>query len=106
MPKYVIERMFYADRLPTPTDSQLAKRVMAERFPDMVWDHSHVMEADESGNVRTFCVYDAPNEQQVRDHADAIAPHDIINIYEVAADVKPADIPAEGEAAPDSYTEL
>jgi hypothetical protein len=106
MPKFVIERLFYADRLPTPTDSQLAKRVMTERFPDMVWDHSHVMEADEGGNVRTFCVYDAPDEQQVRDHAAAIAPHDIVNIYVVAADVTPQAIPDEGERAPESFTAL
>ena len=106
MPRYVIERIFYSDRLPTPTDSQLAKRVMAERFPDMVWDHSHVIDADEQGNVRTFCVYDAPTPEQVREHAAAIAPHDIINIYEVAADVTPQEIPPEGEQAPASYGDL
>ena len=97
---------FPADRLPTPTDSQLAKQVMAERFPDMVWDHSHVIDADEQGNVRTFCVYGAPDEGQVRAHAAAIAPHDIINIYEIAADVRPEEIPPEGEQAPADYREL
>jgi len=30
-----------------------------------VWDHSHVV-LDESGTVRTYCVYDAPNEELVR----------------------------------------
>ena len=106
MPKYVIERIFYADRLPTPTDSQRAKRVMEERFPDMVWDHSHVIDADDEGNVRTFCVYDAPDTEQVRAHAAAVAPHEIVNIYEIAADVTPEAIPPDGVEAPPSFTDL
>lgn len=106
MPNFLIERLFYADRLPSPTDSQRAKSVMAERFPDMVWDHSHVVEADEQGNVRTFCIYSAPTADQVREHGAAIAPHDILNIYEIAADVTPQEIPPEDEAAPASFGEL
>jgi hypothetical protein len=106
MPRFVIERLFYADRLPSPSDSQRAKRLIAERFPGMVWDHSHIVEPDSAGNVRSFCVYAATSEDQVREHGDLIAPHDILNIYEIGADVAPEDIPAEGEAAPATYGQL
>ena len=42
-----------------------AWRGIQEEFPEIVWDHSHVV-LDESGTVRTYCVYDAPNEELVR----------------------------------------
>jgi hypothetical protein len=106
VPRYVIERIFYADRLPTPTDSQHAKKVMAERFPSMVWEHSHIVEADDDGNVRTFCIYGADSADEVRAHAAELAPHDVLNIYELAADVAPDQIPLEGESAPASYQDL
>ena len=102
MPRYVVERLF-DQREPTPSDSQLAKRLIAGDFSDLVWEHSHVVESDDAGAVRTFCIYSGPNEERIREHAALLCPHTIINIYEIAADVTPEDIPPEGESTPRRY---
>lgn len=102
MPRYVVERLF-DQREPTPRDSQLSKRLIGEEFTDLVWEHTHVVDADSDGAVRTFCIYTAPNEQRIREHAARLLEHTIVNIYELAADVAPSDIPGEGEPLPDRY---
>jgi hypothetical protein len=102
MPRYVVERLF-DQREPTPRDSQLSKRLIAEEFSDLVWEHTHVVEADADGAVRTFCVYTAPNEERIREHAARLLEHTIVNIHELAADVAPSDIPEEGEPLPARY---
>ncbi len=67
------------------------------------WEHSHVVESDEQGEVRTFCIYTAPNEEMLRAHALAVGNHVVLNVYELAGDVAPADIPAEGQRTPQGY---
>ena len=50
-------------------------RVLAEdEFPDIVWEHSHVV-VDDTGKVRTFCVYAAPSEEIVREHSSRLGQH-------------------------------
>jgi hypothetical protein len=102
MPRYVVERLF-DQREPTPRDSQVAKRLLTGDFKDLVWEHSHVVESDDSGAVRSFCIYSGPSEHRIREHAALLAPHTVVNIYEIAADVAPEDIPDEGEPAPEHY---
>jgi hypothetical protein len=65
---------------------------MVDRFPEISWEHSHVV-VDEQGNVRTFCVYDAPDEGTIRRHADALGQHHVDRIHKIAGDVTPADFP-------------
>ena len=65
------------------------KQVAEEDFPDVNWDHSHVV-SDESG-IKSFCVYEAPNEELLREHGDMVREHTILRIYEIAGDVTPAD---------------
>jgi hypothetical protein len=68
-------------------------RVLTEdQFPEIVWEHSHVT-VDDAGTVRTFCVYDAPSEQMIRDHARELGSHTIDTVQEIAGDVTPADFP-------------
>ena len=92
MPKYLIVRNF--DRI---SDDELAvlaqssKRVAIERFPDVKWLHSHVV-VDAKGVVRTYCVYLAPTEDLVREHAAAFGGHVIDDISEIASDVDPEEI--------------
>lgn len=98
MPRFVIERLFDQQRERLgPHTSQRSKRLLREQFPDVVWEHSHIVESDERGWVRTFCVYTAPNEDVVRQHASALGGHVVQNIYALSADVTPDDIPEEGE---------
>lgn len=98
----MIERLF-DQREPTPRDSQVAKRLLAEEFTDLVWEHSHIVSAEENGAVRAFCIYSGPSEARVREHSSLLAPHTIVNIFEIAADVTPEMIPPEGEPVPDRY---
>jgi hypothetical protein len=48
---------------------------------------------DEEGSVKSFCVYDAPDEETVRRHGTELGFHDIVGVYEIAGDVTPADFP-------------
>jgi len=62
-------------------------------FPEIVWEHSHVV-LDDTGKVRTYCVYSAPSEEMVREHASRLGRHEIDLLEEIAGDVTPADFPA------------
>jgi hypothetical protein len=42
--------------------------------------------------VLTFCVYGAPNEEMIHEHAEAFGSHTITRIYELLEDVTPAEI--------------
>lgn len=68
-------------------------RVLTEGdFPDITWEHSHVI-VDDTGLVRTFCVYAAPDEAIVREHSKKLGKHTIDELFEIAGDVTPADFP-------------
>ena len=94
MPRYVIERNFAH-----VTDDDMAelavksKRVIAESFPAITWEHSHIV-TDDEGVVRSFCVYGAPDEATVREHAEQLGGHVVERLYEIVGDVEPGDISA------------
>jgi hypothetical protein len=99
MPRYVIERFF--DRI--SDDDMLAAavrsdRMALERFPEITWDHSHVV-VDDDGAIKTFCIYEAPDEQTLREHSDAFGAHVITNLYEVVDDITPEDVRRRAAAA-------
>jgi hypothetical protein len=90
MPRYVIERVY--DTVVQDDMARIgarSKSVALESFPDITWEHSHVV-SDESA-IKSFCVYDAPNEERLREHADLVGEHMVTHVYEIAADVTPAD---------------
>ncbi len=92
MPRYLVERVYGQAEEQAMQEIGLGmKRVAAEAFPDVTWDHSHVV-TDESG-IKSFCVYEAPSEERVYAHATRVGGHTIARIYEIAADVTPADFP-------------
>ena len=92
MPRYVIERNFGSisddDMLAA---SALSGELITERFPEITWEHSHVVATDD-GEIVTFCVYGAPTEEMIREHADAFGSHTITNLYELVDDVTPDEI--------------
>jgi hypothetical protein len=92
MPRYVIERFFDQisdeDMLAATVRSD---KLLIERYPDITWEHSHVV-LDEDGKIKTFCVYEAPSEETIREHADAVGAHVISNVYELVDDVTPEDV--------------
>lgn len=91
MPRYLIQRNFgQIDDEHLELRARKSKQLVDTEFTQIVWEHSHVV-ASPDGAVRTFCIYRAPDEGMVRDHADAMGGHQIEVIYEVGGDVKPSD---------------
>ena len=90
MPRYVIERVYgTAVQEDMARIGSRSKNVAREHFPDLTWEHSHVV-SDESG-IKSFCVYEAPSEERLREHAQQVGEHTVTHIYAIAADVTPAD---------------
>ena len=76
MPRYLIERVLRrAEQEAMQNIGLRMKEVAEESFPDMTWEHSHVV-SDESG-IKTYCVYEAPNEERLQGHGDMVGRHTI-----------------------------
>jgi Protein of unknown function (DUF4242) len=92
MPRYLIERQFEVDEAGMTDVGRRSRVIAEEQFPEIAWEVSHVCVGDD-GLVKTFCVYGAPNEAMVREHAKQLGFHQIISLREIAGDVSPADFP-------------
>ena len=92
MARYVIERV-YDEEVHDDMENVGArsKQIAAEHFPDLSWEHSHVV-SDETG-IKSFCVYEAPGPDRLREHAEQLGGHKVTHIYEIAADITPGDFP-------------
>ena len=99
MPRYVIERNFGTisddDMLAA---SALSDELISARFPEIVWEHSHIVATDD-GEIVTFCIYAAPVEEMIREHAEAFGSHSITNLYELLDDVTPTEVRRRAAAA-------
>ena len=92
MPRYLIERVYGEAEEQAMQEIGLRMKVVAkESFPDIAWEHSHVV-SDESG-IKSYCVYEGPNEERLREHAAEAGGHTITRVYMIAGDVTPADFP-------------
>jgi hypothetical protein len=83
MPRYLVHRA-----LGDITDEQLeaaaehSGRVRDDQFPEIEWEHSHVVRNDDGG-LTAYCVYAAPTVQHIRDHAAAAGlPADVVHVIE------------------------
>ena len=75
-----------------PEVATRSKAIGHHRFPEIVWEHSHVV-LDANGTPKSYCVYAAPSEAMVREHAALLGDHIVQEIYEIAGDVSPNDFP-------------
>ncbi len=98
MPRYLIVRTFEVGSDQMPKVGRKSRELTEEQFPEITWEHSHVV-VDGDGTVRTYCIYEAPNEEIVRDHARNLGRHSIDGLHEIAGDVTPADFPAAVETS-------
>jgi hypothetical protein len=90
MPRYMIERVFDdAVEEDMGRIGSNSRRIIEDDFPDMKWVHSYVV-SDDAG-IKTFCIYDAPDEERLRAHAEKLGEHTISQLYEVGAVVAPTD---------------
>jgi len=93
MPRYMIVRSFAVDESQMPDVGRRSRKLIEDSFPEITWEHSHVV-VDDSGLVRTFCVYEAPDVESLTLHATRLGKHEIDSLDEIAGDVTPADFPA------------
>jgi hypothetical protein len=94
MPKYLVERRFHVGEDKMPEVGRRSKEIIVQQFPEITWEHSHVV-VDDVGAVKSYCVYEAPNEDVVRRHSDQLGQHEIEAISEIAGDVSPDDFPLD-----------
>jgi Protein of unknown function (DUF4242) len=92
MPRFLIERSYTVDMDTVPAVATRSKSIGHYHYPEIVWDHSHVVVGPD-GTPKSFCIYEAPSEEMVREHADRFGDHTVVAIYEIAGDVTPADFP-------------
>ena len=92
MPRYLVVRSFSVGETDMPIVGRRSRILTEEDFTSITWEHSHVI-VDETGSVRTFCIYMAPDEMTVREHSKALGQHTIDELLEIAGDVTPADFP-------------
>jgi hypothetical protein len=88
----MIVRSFEVGEEQMPSVGRRSRQLTEESFPEITWEHSHVI-VDDAGRVMTYCIYDAPSEEIVREHAKMLGKHTIDALYEIAGDVTPADFP-------------
>jgi len=93
MPRYMVVRNFDVTEPDMPGVGRKSRELTETEFPEIIWEHSHVV-VGEDGLVTTFCVYEAPSADVVREHADHLGRHEIVQLHEIAGDVTPADFPA------------
>jgi hypothetical protein len=93
MPRYMIVRSFDCGEAEMPVVGRRSREVIENELPEITWEHSHVV-VDDTGMVRTFCVYEAPSEDAVRRHSTRLGRHVIDSLDEIVGDVTPADFPA------------
>jgi hypothetical protein len=94
MTRFLIERSYQVGMDQMPQVGKRSREVRNEQFPEIIWEHSHVV-MDDSGTVKSFCIYDAPSAEIVRSHADQLGMHNVVAIYEIAGDVTPEDFPLD-----------
>lgn len=92
MPRYMIIRSFEVGEDQMPDVGRRSRALTEDEFPEITWEHSHVV-VDDDGLVRTYCVYEAPDEDSVRQHGSKLGRHTIDALVEIAGDVTPADFP-------------
>jgi Protein of unknown function (DUF4242) len=92
MPRYMIVRAFEVGSDQMPVVGRRSRELTEDDFPEITWEHSHVV-VDDDGTVRTYCIYEAPSEEAVRNHGQMLGQHTIEGLHEIAGDVTPADFP-------------
>ena len=57
-----------------PPVGRRSRALTENEFPEITWEHSHVI-VDDEGLVHTYCVYEAPSEEIVREHSKHLGQH-------------------------------
>ena len=92
MPRYLVERQFSVGQEQMSAVGRRSRGLLEERYPSIVWEHSHVS-VDDGGRVVTFCVYGADSADEILKHAQDLGDHEVLRVSEIIGDVTPADFP-------------
>ena len=93
MPRFVIERDFGDVGEEEIQEVAARSKVTGiEEFPDITWEHSHVVSDSDSGTIKSFCVYSAPTVGRVQEHAERVGGHEVTRVYEIIGDVTPDEV--------------
>lgn len=91
MSRYVLERNWgQMDQDELARYAQRSVKLRQESFTDITWEHSHVV-SGKDGTLKSFCIYQAPSEERVREHAGQVGGHLLEHVYEIGATVSPKD---------------
>jgi hypothetical protein len=92
MTMFLVERAFSVGQDQMAEIGKRSRQLTENEFQEITWHHSHVV-VDGDANVKTYCIYEAPDEDVVRRHAEMLGWHRVEGIYEIAGDVTPDDFP-------------
>ena len=92
MPRYLIIRRFSVQESEMPAVGRRSRELVDNDFPEITWEHSHVV-VDDDGYVTTYCIYEGPNEEMVREHSQRLGQHELEGLHEIVGDVSPGDFP-------------
>jgi Protein of unknown function (DUF4242) len=63
-----------------------SQKIREERFSEITWEHTHVVRSPDG--LKAFCVYEAPNADSVKAHAEALG-LPVQSFYEIETDLSP-----------------
>jgi hypothetical protein len=87
MPRYLMERTVGdVTREELDRIAERSQQIRAERFPEITWEHSHVVRTPEG--LKAVCLYESPNAESVKAHAAALG-LPVERFYEVETDLTP-----------------
>jgi hypothetical protein len=92
MTRFMVVRSFEVGEEQMPPLGRRSRELVEGEFAEITWEHSHVV-VDDEGLVHTYCVYEAPSAEIVREHSKKLGKHTIDELHEIAGDVTPADFP-------------
>ncbi len=87
MARYLMERnVGDVSREELDRIAERSQQIRAERFPEITWEHTHVVRAPEG--LKAFCLYESPSPDSVKAHAEALG-LPVERFYEVETDLEP-----------------
>jgi hypothetical protein len=87
MPRYLLERTVgEVTREQLDEIAATSTRIREERFPQIAWEHTHVVRTEDG--LKAFCVYESPDPDSVRAHAEALG-LPVERMFEVETDLSP-----------------
>jgi hypothetical protein len=87
MPRYLLERTVgEVSRGELDAIAARSTEIRLARFPQIAWEHTHVVRT--ADGLRAFCLYESPDAESVRAHAEALG-LPVERMYEVETDLSP-----------------